>query len=39
MKSYREIADSVFARREQYVTAQRKRKKLLLEVKQAQRGF
>ena len=29
MKSYREIADSVFARREQYVIAQRKRKKLL----------
>lgn len=29
MKNYREIADSVFARREQYVTAQRKRKKLL----------
>ena len=29
MKSYREIADSVFARREQYVTAQRKKKKLL----------
>ena len=29
MKSYREIADSVFARREQYVTAQRKKKKML----------
>ena len=32
MKSYREIADSVFARREQYVIAQRKKKQLVTRV-------
>lgn len=32
MKSYREIADSVFARREQYVIAQRKKKQAITRV-------
>lgn len=32
MKSYREIADSVFARREQYIVAQRKKKQRITRV-------